>query len=175
MRVKKPDYLSVLVTFVMGLIAGAYLYTTEAAEFIVELTVPNKAEEVIEFTVESEAYGGCREVCPSFQVQYDGSYRYVYTPGIGQPQVLRQGSLPLPVLREVRNALSEKALARQSQPVEPVVCNSYTDGIDVKYEITFAEQEYTIDSCGTAVDGKGALWQSLNGIWSYFETVGNNS
>ena len=53
--------------------------------------------------------------------------------------------------------------------IEPAICNSYTDGIDVVYEITLDGKEYTLDSCGTAVEASSRLWEVLSSIWTYFE------
>ena len=92
---------------------------------------------------------------------------------MGADQVLRQGSIPSSLKRKLQRALTTKALAQQSQPRAPAVCNSYSDGIDVKYEITIEGNKYNLDSCGTAVDGSGQLWITLGLIWDYYETLGN--
>lgn len=167
---KKQDILSVLITFAVGLFVGGYLYLTDAAGKISELTIPD-AKEVSEFTIVGDAYGGCRDRCPSFQVVSDGSYRYLYSPKTGDEQVLRQGVLPGQLQRQLRTVLTERSLKEQSRSIEPAVCNSYTDGIDVKYAITIDGKEYKIDSCGTTVDGNSQMWITLGSIWDYYQSL----
>ena len=167
---KKQDILSILITFLVGVFVGGYLYLTDAAGRISELKIPD-AEEVSEFTIVGDVYGGCRDRCPSFQVINDGSYRYLYTPRNGSEQVLRQGILPLQLQRQLRTVLTENALKQQSRNIEPTVCNSFSDGIDVKYTITIDGKEYKIDSCGTTVDGGSQMWITLGQIWEYYQSL----
>ncbi len=175
---KKQDILSIIITFAFGLLGGMFLYMTGgAASLDNKLAVPEEKEleeKVSEFAIVSDVYGGCREACPSFQILNDGSYRYYRTPAAGAEPVLRQGTLPLPLQRQLRKALVAETLERESLEIEPSVCNSFTDGIDVKYEITLDGEKYEINSCGTAVDDNGVLWTTLSAIWDYFETGGNN-
>ncbi|MEY3783775.1 MAG: hypothetical protein RLZZ230_97 [Candidatus Parcubacteria bacterium] len=170
---KKQDLLSVLITFLFGFFVGVFLYVTGGAEVDKKTQVPVE-EKLSEFTIVGDVYGGCRDACPSFQVLSDGSYRYYRTPAAGAESVLRQGSLPSLLLRKLRAAVTPVALAKQSNKIEPSVCNSFSDGIDVKYKITLDGVEYNIDSCGTTVDDNGALWTTLGEIWDHFETSGNN-
>ena len=150
------------------------MYLADAARFIVNLSVPD-AEEFSELTITGEVYGGCRNACPSFQVQADGSYRYLYTPEAGAAQVIRQGDLPVRLRNNLKDVLTPTALEKQSTVIEPLVCNSYSDGIDVQYDITLNGRDYFIDSCGTNVDGAGVLWKTLGSIWTYFELTGGNN
>ncbi len=120
-----------------------------------------------------EAYGGCSmtNFCPSFQVAADGTYRYFYLPQGADEQVLREGELPSVLQKELRRVVTAAELQVASLPIEPALCESYRDGIDVKYRVTLGGSEYTIDSCGTDVNGEGAMWVTLSQIWRYFETI----
>lgn len=166
---KKHDVLSILVTFLVGFFAGGYFYLTNFAGFVSAVETPD-AEKIAVFTIVADVYGGCRSTCPSFQIQNDGTYRYLYTPAAGEDKVMRKGELPPSVMRELRRVVTEAELERQSVPTQPAVCDSYVDGIDVTYEITLDGMVYTLDSCGTAVSGSGELWVGLQSIWDYFET-----
>jgi hypothetical protein len=170
---KRQEVFSVFITFLVGFFVGGYFYLTNAAGFIAKLTTPS-VEQVSEFIVIGEVYGGCRSACPSFRVADDGSYRYLYTPSAGADQVVRQGALPRSLVRELRTVLTDRGLKRESRIIEPAFCNSYTDGIDVFYRITLDSATYTLDSCGTAVTADGQLWTTLGKVWTYFETGGNN-
>ncbi len=173
---KKQDIISILITFLVGIFAGSYLYLTGFASFEDKFSIPG-VEEVSEFSIVGDVYGGCQlgNACPSFQVLRDGSYRYFYTPAAGMDKILRKGTLPRKLQNKLKNVLSEIELVKQSKEITPSVCNSYSDGIDVKYQVTLNGSEYTLDSCGTAVVGEGALWSTLGEIWTYYETLSGNN
>jgi len=166
----KQDLMSILLTLGMGFIAGVYLYIVGFGAFMAQLAVPDQGA-ASEFVIIADMYGGCHGDCPSFQVRSDGEYRYIYTPQVGQEPILRQGTLPLTLQRELRDVVTTRELRRQSVEVEPENCNSFVDGVDVVYDITLGGEEYTVDSCGTAVEGESALWLGLNGIWEYFDNL----
>lgn len=167
---KRQDILSIAITFAMGFVAGIYLYISGFAGLMTQLTVDDIAS-IDEFIIVADAYGGCRADCPSFQVQSDGDYRYLYSPERGAEQVLREGTLPLDLRRELRSSVTLRALALQSKTVDPVTCESYRDGTDVVYSITVEGVEYVIDSCGTNVDPSSELWLALNSIWEYYGSL----
>jgi len=171
---KKPDLISVLVTFLFGLFAGVYLYLTGFAPMANEIA-DIEISPTTRYSVVSEVYGGCRDSCPSFQVLSNGTYRYLYTPRAGAEQVVRQGTLPISIQNKLKASLDVGAILPQTREVTPLVCNSYTDGIDTEYFITIGETEYILNSCGTKIDPNGEVWLVLDGIWEYFENLGNNS
>lgn len=167
---RNQDIWSILITFAFGFLAGGLLYLGHFSGLVNPDDLETE-EDTMEFSITSEAYGGCKEVCPSFQVSKDGSYVYRFTPSLGAEEEVKNGTMPFNIMREVRNALDSDVLVEQSQPVEPSDCHSYNDGIDVKYVITHEGAAYELDSCGTAVDANGALWSALAKLWSHFETV----
>jgi hypothetical protein len=167
---KRQDMLSVLITFVVGFVAGGYLYVSHFSKILNPDSVET-AQSASEFTIIGEAYGSCGAQCPSFQTVKDGSYRYQFVAVAGQEKNIKSGTLPLEVQRAVKKALVEEDLVEQSQPVTPTDCNSRNDAIDIRYKISLEGAEYTLDSCGTAVDGEGELWNGLAKIWNYFQTV----
>jgi hypothetical protein len=167
---KRQDMLSILITFVVGFFGGGYLYLTHFSKLVAPDDVQTQ-EEVSEFQVVSEAYGRCGDVCPSFQIMNDGSYRYQYTPAEGSDKQFKTGTIPLNIVRDIKKSLDSDELVAQSQPTEPADCNSYNGEIDIRYTITYDGAEYTLDSCGTAVNGNGALWNNLAKTWNYFQTI----
>ena len=167
---KKNDTLSILITFVVGFVAGGYLYIAHFSKLLGAVDIPTESASE-NFTLVGEAYGSCGDVCPAFQLLNNGSYRYQFTPVRGEPKQILEGTLPLDIQRAVKKSLTEKTLAVQSQKITPKDCNSYQGKIDVKYTITLDGTTYLIDSCGTAVDGASDAWESLSSIWSYFESV----
>ena len=169
----RQDILTILITFSVGMAIGFYAY------FAGYSPVASTVEEQIDtFTVDivivGEAYGGCERsgACPSFRIAEDGSYRYFYLPRGASQQVLRTGTIPADRLRALHAQLTVEAVESASRPIEPALCDSYTDGIDVRYEVMLDRESYVIDSCGSAVDGDGSLWQSLSSVWDFFEEAG---
>lgn len=159
-----------LMTFVSGVFVGVYAFFVGYSP--AASTVENSVGELVDnVTIVGEAYGGCDRVnvCPTFRVAADGSYRYFYTPGPGAAEVLREGQLPVILRRNLYSLLEPSILAPASQPTEPALCASYTDGIDVRYTVTRNGERYVLDSCGTAVDGESDLWQTLSRIWTRLE------
>lgn len=172
----RQDKLSILITFLVGFFVGGYFYLSNFAFLLSKVTVPeiDSVAEPASFIIVSDVYGGCRSACPSFRLLSDGTFRYIFTPEAGADQVIRQGVVPTAFVEELRAILTPAALTRESRLIEPAFCNSYVDGIDVSYDITLNGELYTLDSCGTAVDGEGLVWVTLGGVWTYFETSGNN-
>lgn len=162
--------MSIMITFGVGFFTGIYLYISGFAGLMTQFAVPSQSQ-VDDFVIIADAYGGCRSECPSFQVKSDGGYRYLYHPEAGAGEVLRQGTLPGEIRRDLRRAVTPRALDAQSESSAPSECVSFADGVDVVYEITVDGTEYVIDSCGTAVDGNSDLWQALNSIWVYYGTL----
>ncbi len=168
----RNDKISIFITFVIGFIFGIYLYF---AGFMKEFDAPDNVPTIAElptFTLEGQAYGGCDrgDSCPSFLITDDGSYRFLYTPGIGEEQVIREGDLPRELRTAINVSFTDAALQAQGRKIIPATCNSYVDKIDVRYDIMIGEQEYKLDSCGTDIDVDSELWQTLVKIWNYFET-----
>jgi hypothetical protein len=167
---KRQDLLSILITFSMGAILGFYVYlagfapTTERVSTAIE-------EASDSLVITGEAYGGCQRVdnCPTFNIADDGSYRYFYTPlGTDEP-VMREGVLPLALQQQLDRHVVQPPLEDQSRSIEPVFCESFVDGIDVQYDVSLNDVDFTLDSCGTDVVAESPLWQALSNIWTYFE------
>jgi hypothetical protein len=170
---KKQDILSILITFVAGFIAGIYLYVMGFTGIVnkIETSTLDRYEE---FTVQGELYGGCRSRCDSFQILADGSYRYISYTNDTEASTLKQGNLPFRLRRELQDAVSVPQLIAQSRPDNKADCPSFTDGLDVRYEVTFRGTDYTLDSCTTQVTGESALWQALYASWGHMQEAGNS-
>lgn len=167
---EKDDLISIIITIIVGLVGGAYLYVAHYTKLYGQDEVETQQEQA-EFSMVAEAYGSCGTNCPAFQIKNDGSYRYRYFTEINQPPTLREGTLPLSEQRELRRALDESTLNEQSQSIPLDTCNSATGGVDIKYSVVYKAQQYQIDSCGTAVDSESDLWQAFGKVWQYLKTV----
>lgn len=170
MKLPKQEILSILITFTVGFFAGGYLYLNHFTKMISPDDVTD-IQEIERLTIVSEAYGGCRDACPAFQVKFDGTYRYRYTPQLGGETLFKEGTLPLDIQRGLKKALNEKDLSKQSKEINAVGCESYADGIDIRYDVTLSSETYQLDSCGTSVDFSSDTWIALAKIWNYFQTI----
>lgn len=167
---KKPEIVSIMITFTVGFFAGAYLYVAH----FTQMSQPNDVEtqeQLEEFTVTSQSYGGCRQSCPAWQVQHDGQYRYQYTPEFGGTPEIVSGTLPLQLQRQLERALTADSLSEQTTVVNSSSCRSFVDGIDIRYTVTLNGTEYRLDSCRTDVDDSSDAWRALSAVWDYLNTV----
>ena len=96
--VKKDDVVSILITLVVGLFLGSYLYVGFFAPRF-SVTETSSVQTLDSLTIESEAYGSCGSRCPSFQVIADGTYRFLYYPQGSDTSVIDDGILPLDTQR----------------------------------------------------------------------------
>ncbi|MEN9921019.1 MAG: hypothetical protein RL538_912 [Candidatus Parcubacteria bacterium] len=170
LEMKRNDVLNIAITFVVGFVAGGYLYVGHFSKLLNPDDVETQ-EEVSELSITSRAYGSCDPNCPSFQVSRDGAYRYLFVPAVGVERQVREGTIPFNIMRDIKSAIDSDVLVEQSQEAAPPDCNSRNGGIDVEYTIVFEGAEYELDSCGTTVDGEGELWTALAKIWNHFQTV----
>lgn len=166
----RQQLLMMVGTFLIGCFIGLYTFLVGYAPTAERMS---QAVESIgtSLVITGEAYGGCDRTnsCPKFRIADDGSYRYFYVTNRADEPVLREGVLPLGIQQSLRQAVIIERLEAQSQAIEPAFCESYVDGIDVRYFVAFDNTTYILDSCGTAVQAQGELWQSLSSIWTYFE------
>jgi hypothetical protein len=167
---KKQELLSILITLVVGFFAGSFLYLNTFAGMVGSNDV-DSLEEQESFSITSQAYGGCRENCPAFRVNSDGSFRYQYVPEVGAEPLVRSGELPRRLERELGREITTSALASQTAQINSTNCASFTDGIDITYEVVIDGTTYVLDSCRTDIDPTSEAWQALGNVWSYFTEI----
>ena len=169
----KQDLLSVGITAFAGFIAGMYLYVIGFAGLVQNFQLGTEVDYDL-LTVQGEKYGSCGDRCDSFQLLNDGTYRFIDYTSTAENSVLKQGTIPRGLQREVGQALSDRRLMEESKTIERPNCPSDDGGLDVRYEITYRGTDYMLDSCTTAVDGQGELWQALLEVWGHFDEIGNS-
>ena len=168
----RQDILIMIVTFIVAICAGFYLYLTAFAPQFEELT--GQTEEVYEdFVLEGSQYGGDRMggTAPSFQVLQNGSYRYLPYTSEGQVAQAKEGSIPRTLFNEVKNTLTIQSLETAATIVTRGDCMSYVDGIDYTYSVTVDGENYTLDTCTTNLRTDGTIAVTLDKLWNYFETI----
>jgi hypothetical protein len=170
MKLKKQDKLTVLSAFLIGIIAGSYLYLVGyAPEWGASQGVATE-EEASDFVVIGEMYGGDRAgISPSFQIEADGSYRYLPfsdNPEVPSPAV--EGAIPRTLLRDLKTTLTDEVLVEAAKPVTKETCAQMVDGIDYRYIVVKDGVEYELDTCATNFSDDTEAGKALSGVWEYF-------
>lgn len=163
------DKISVLVTFLFGLFAGAYLYLTGFAPTfeLPEATTDNVYKE---FVITAESFGECKSEgnCSSFQVLENGSYRLINESPAGKP-VVKEGSIPGSLKSELESNLNTVTLARLSK--ERIEEDCRYEGTNYNFRVSLSEVNYTVNTCDSAVDYESVEWLTLAKLWNYFANL----
>jgi len=168
---KRQDFLSLLITFIIGVVAGGYLYMTGFAPQFEELTGQTEAV-YDDLVVVGEVYGGDRlGSSPSFQVLNDGTFRYLPSIVASEEVQAKEGTIPKTLLASLKKELTPNDLNKAEQTTAADNCLSYVDGLDYRYTITLDTVSYELDSCGTQFSVDSALGGALDSLWNYFETL----
>lgn len=156
-----------LSTFVAGAAVGVFVYFAGYAP--AEQRVTESLDGLVaDIAISGEQYGGCARTgqCNAFQVASDGSFRYLDRSEANQS--LQTGAVDRQVWSRIKRAVEQAPLVEYRQKTSPELCDSYVDGVDVRYRITIDSELFVLDSCGTAVDTSGELWRQLNQLWLTF-------
>jgi hypothetical protein len=162
---RRHDIVAIIGTLLIGMFAGGYLYLYG---FSAQFAPLGELAEVETFTVFAEAYGGCERggMCAAFQLESDGSYRTLAATAAGEERVRREGEVAGSVMRELRDVFTPEYLFRLSDPITPVDCASYVDGIDYRYRIIRGDEQYHLDTCDTALSYDKSAQDSLRNLFS---------
>lgn len=156
-----------LVTLVVGMIVGAYLYVfgfSQQFTFFGGLT-----EDRSSLSMSGNAYGGCERggVCGSFQLQSDGTFRTLL-PSIGRTstRVQYEGELSASQMREIRQVFTGRGAPAFGQAIVPDSCASDVDGIDYVVRVSVGGTTYTFSTCDTAIARDATAMQVLRELIS---------
>lgn len=170
-KASKQEIVFLVVTFIVGICAGSYLYVIGFAPQFEDMT--GQTEEVYEdFVIEGTQYGQTETVAslPSFQILADGAYRYLPAGAMENDIDAIEGNLPRSLLKELRSVATVDALSRMAETVETISCVSDAGGIDYNYNITINSENYEIDTCTTKLSIDSDVAETLDKVWKYFET-----
>ncbi|MCU0678258.1 MAG: hypothetical protein MUF19_01570 [Candidatus Pacebacteria bacterium] len=171
MKIKKQDKLMVLSALLVGVISGSYLYLVGfAPEFQSGQGVATE-EEVTDFLIVGEMYGGMRAgLPPSFQIEADGSYRYIpFSDNTELPSEALEGALPRALMSELREVLTDDVLIDAAEPETKEMCALMVDGIDYQYIVVRDGVEYELDTCTTRFTNETPAGEALLSVWEYFD------
>jgi hypothetical protein len=166
---KRQDIWTLLTTFVVGMIAGGYVYVTGFKPQFEQFS-GQTAEVYQDLVIEGEQYGGDGlRTLPAFQVVSDATFTYVPEAMPGEPGLPVQGTLPRALWNALSDELNGDDLFVNSQLVTVADCASAQGGIDYRYTITLDSVVYNLDTCGTNFTN-AALQETLDRLWNYFTT-----
>ncbi len=165
--ISRQDMLSILITFVVGFVAGVYVYLVgfkpQVDRLQSQFEAPEQALEIV-----GEQYGGLRETTPpSFQITARNAYRFIPSAPLGVVVEPRSGELPAAWRRPLRPYLNTTTLTAAATPRQDS-CASHVDGIDYRYRITLAGEVFVVDTCTTRLLSEPGLATALANLWSYF-------
>ncbi|MEZ4104372.1 MAG: hypothetical protein R3B60_03740 [Candidatus Paceibacterota bacterium] len=167
--ITRQDKLSILITFIMGFVAGFYFFLTG---FHFEFSLIPDSKIYDDYTIEAEAYGSCSvKGCMSFQlIVSTGSYRLLTTKTeVGD--IIKEGVIDRSLRNELQRMVNLNELEKQTSRRLVQKCDSKEGGVDYNFKITIDSEEYILDTCRTTVDYNSRTWTSLEKLWSYFETI----
>lgn len=160
--VKPDEKIVIFLTFLTGLFAGAALYITFYAPQYETEPVPERSQLV----VIGEQRGGCAlgpGDCPSFRLTDDRSYQYLTN---GERT---EGTLPRQIAQPLYETITTFRLRSLAAPIDSDSCRSAADGIEYRYEITWENTRYVLDTCRTSLSHTSELQQQLLAAWEYME------
>jgi len=160
------DLVLLISTFLMGMIAGGYLYVSAFAPSV-ESLLPDKDVRSSSFVIEGEMYGACEEddSCASFQLIDGRDYHYISSP----KDAVNQGRLDAAYRRVLLHALPVDVLEQNSKRSAQANCASSRGSIDYSYVITKDNEEYILDTCSTLLYSDQELQNLLSDLWFAFE------
>lgn len=169
--IQLQEKILLLTTFLIGAVAGWYLYITAFAPQFDHLL--GQTESVYEdLVVIGEQFGGSdAAAAPSFQVLKDGSFNYVtYSAETGEASH-KEGIVPRTLWTSVKKDLSRAKLELLAKPVPDVTCVPNAAGMNYRYDVTLNSVVYNLNSCTSALGHDPTAMATLDKLWSYFETV----
>lgn len=157
----KPDQkIAFILTLLTGMLSGAALYLLVFAPQYSQTDVAEKAQ----YAISGEVYGGCARSetgCPSFHLSEDRRFQYA----LGQENT--SGTLPKDIYTPIWENVTAEQLTVMSEPTERTDCRSFVDGLDYRYDVTFAGKRYQLDTCTTAFAHADRFHQDLIPAWEF--------
>jgi hypothetical protein len=154
-------------SFFMGVLSGAFIYVTVfAPEYKKDLDTPEQvaANGVV---IEGQMYGACDDAdsCASFRLLQNRSFSYLPYPDVA----VENGKLPVDIAKPLFEAIEEGTLLPLADEGTAVGCASDSDGLDFSYTISFEEESYLLDTCGTKLEGAGEAQALFINAWNFMQ------
>jgi hypothetical protein len=159
------DILSIIITFVFGVLVGGYLYLTG---FATTFKLPEAGQEAVYagLVITADSYGACEQenTCLSYQILEDGSYRAVFDT-TGAKLVVEDAITSL-LRRDLERTLTETELLVQVKEKTVPGCSYGDQGTNYRFNIALNGSDYLLDTCASAIDYEGIVWNTLLRTWT---------
>lgn len=152
-------------TFVVGMVAGAYMYITGFAPNYDNNIPQDESNRGGALSIRGEQFGGCEMVgvCASFELTANRKYRYIREHHLDEETpVAMTGTVSRATFTELEEVLNNTDLMELKVPGNN--CNAAVDGIDYRYDIVVDGVSYELNSCGTEFYGS-RLYNELLKLW----------
>ncbi len=163
------DKISVLITFVIGVLIGGYLYLTG---FATTFLIPSVDEVDVyeQLVITGDSYGECAldNGCLSFQVLGDRSYRAVFD-STGEQRVV-SGTISRALWRDITATLDPVVMDRQAMPLPERECSYGAEETNFRFSVSLSGVTYRFDTCTTALEYQSEFWTALKQLWTEIAT-----
>lgn len=167
---KAHEKLLFLMTLILGIFCGVMLYVMVYAP---AFNNSNNLTDIsqLSFQVTGHAYGRCQTgtmVCPSFQLNADGSYQYMpwYSSETAAPPPVT-GTLSVDQLSALKAAVTAADYTKLERPGG--TCAAIHGGTDYQYSVVLNGQQQELDTCNT-IFGRSTLATTLAPLWNELRT-----
>jgi hypothetical protein len=164
------EYFIIIMTFITGMFAGAYLYVTSFAPSYQEDTVQEQSE--ITFLLHGRKTGDCSaegSVCPSFELRSDRTYSYIPLSYMGNTKDSeingKLGKDKFDTLLAYIDSVNLDALQKRSVHK----CSTLYD-TNYQYNLTYMGKSYHYDTCNT-VFKESVLSTKFYPLWTRLSTT----
>ncbi len=160
------DKVTIAVTVIFGFLVGGYVYL---AGFAPTFGIPEvgTADVYDGLIVTADSYGACeaQNNCLAFQILGNGKYRAIYD--VTGERVVVEGAINKPLRTKMNLVFSQsKSLAAQSKVLPVTDCKYEETGTNYRFSVEIATTSYKFDTCRTAIDYDGAVWEIFRELWN---------
>jgi hypothetical protein len=160
----KHMYTFLLLTFLMGMLAGVYIYfvtRTPAANQTIS-SETNRGYEIV-----ANTYGGCeRAGCNSLRIQDDGSYTYLVS-RMDTMYSRYEDSLSKRQIADLEERMSETSFETIEESMFEGECPTAYDAVAYRFVIRYEGTTHNLDSCVVSLDNE-PLFEEVR---QYFDTI----
>ena len=154
-------------TFVMGIIAGFFLYLTVYAPAYKNDVASQEQQSKNAVVIEGQMYGGCSNSnsCASFRLLDDYSYNYQPFPS----GAIQKGFLPEQTAKAIFTTLGTKEFSSAMENYNSSNCESQTGGLDFSYTVSHNGSSSEVDTCKTALAQNKQLQKVFMNAWEFMQ------
>ena len=158
------DKISLLITFMVGIVVGGYVYLSGFATTY-KLPTVGTEDQYTELVITGDAFGACESnfSCLSFQLLQDGSYQAI----VGNETATRsyKGTISSRARQDLATVLDLETLHAMSEAKANPVCHYGEEATNFKFLVSREGKNYSFDTCRSNIDYASKAWKSLATVW----------